>query len=124
MKRFLCLLLCLAALLALAACGETKNAAITAWERSELYSDREINSAMRAAKRVFSRHFGGCALTELSYSEKYSSDGEITIVAAFDVDASGGAEGTLNPNSHYTNYKFTFVRGFLGTWKLASNGYA
>lgn len=23
-----------------------------------------------------------------------------------------------------TNYKFTFVRGFLGTWKLASNGYA
>lgn len=124
MKRFLCLLLCLATLLALVACGETKNAAITAWERSELYSDREINSALRAAKRVFARHFGGCALTELSYSEKYSSADELTILAAFDVDASGGAEGTLNPNSHYTSYKFTFVRGALGTWRLSSNGYA
>lgn len=124
MKRFLCLLLCLVALLALVGCGETKNASIAAWEDSTLYSDCEINAALRAAKRVFSRHFGGCALTELSYSEKYSSDDEITIVAAFDVDASGGAEGALNPNSHYTSYKFTFVRGLLGIWKLADNGYA
>lgn len=124
MKRFLCLLLCLVALLALVACGETKDVTIMAWEPSELHSDGEINSALCAAKRVFACHFGGCALTELAYSEKHSSNSEITILAAFDVDASGGAEGTLNPNSHYTNYKFTFVRGFLGTWRLASNGYA
>lgn len=124
MKRFLSLLLALLFILLLAACGETKDATIMPWEDSTLYSDREINAALRAAKRVFARYFDGCVLTELAYSEKHSSDSEITILAAFDVDASGGAEGALNPNSHYTNYKFTFVRDLLGIWKLADNGYA
>lgn len=124
MKRFLCLLLCLAALLAIAACGKTKNAAITPWEDSTLYSNREINSALRAAKRVFAQHFDGCTLTELSYAPERSSEDEIVIYAAFDVDAAGGPDGVLNPNSHYTNYQFVFTRGLFSRWKLADNGYA
>lgn len=124
MKRALGLLLCLLSLLALVGCGDVKNAVVEPWGPSALYSDGEINAAIRAARRVFARHFGGCTLTELAYSETRSSKDEITILAAFDVDASGGEEGALNPNSHYTRYQFTFSRGLFGLWKLANNGYA
>lgn len=122
MKRALGLLLCLLALLALVGCGNVKNAVVEPWEPSALYSDGEINAAVRAAKRVFSRRFDGCTLTELAYA---GDDGEIiTILASFDVDSTGGPDGVLNPNTHYTRYKFTFSRGLFGLWKLANNGYA
>lgn len=124
MKRILCLLLCLAMVAALVGCGDAKDARIAEWEPSAMHSDREINAAMRAVKRAFTRRYDGCTLTQLSYSERQSSSREITVLAVFDVDATGGADGVLNPNSHYTNYKFTFVRGLFGIWKLADSGYA
>lgn len=122
MKHAILLLLCLLALLALVGCGDVKNAAVEPWAPSKLHSDGSINAAMRQTKRIFARRFDGCALTELAYA---GDDGEtITILASFDVDSTGGPDGVLNPNTHYTRYKFTFSRGLFGLWKLAENGYA
>lgn len=122
MKWALGLLLCLLSLLALVGCGDVKNAAVEPWEPSELHSDAAINAAMRQAKRIFARRFDGCTLTELAYAGDDSET--ITILASFDVDSTGGPDGVLNPNTHYTRYQFTFSRGLFGNWKLAENGYA
>lgn len=122
MKRSILLLLCLLSLLAFVGCGDVKNTAVEPWGASELHSDGSINAVMRQTKRLFARRFDGCTLTELAYA---GNDGDtITILASFDVDSSGGPDGVLNPNTHYTRYKFTFSRGLFGNWKLTENGYA
>lgn len=124
MRKLLCLVLCALALWSLVGCGDISHAEMQEPTDSSLYSEREIRAAMRATKRVFAHRFDGCILTELAYSEAHSSDNELTILAAFDVDSTGGPDGVLNPDSHYSNYKFTFVRALFGAWKLADNGYA
>lgn len=101
---------------------------------SEVYSDREINAAIRTIKWYFKLHFNDCTLTEITYAGDEESDNEsdfalrnnadqaIVLVSSFDVGASGG-DGSLNPNSTYTGWTWILVRDEGGRWKHVSHGY-
>lgn len=82
---------------------------------SDIYSKEEIEAAIDTAKKYFRSEFSGCTLTEITYAgdDKISSyedwavrndaDEVIVLISSFDVDSSGG-DGSLNPNSTYSNW--------------------
>ncbi len=126
------MLVCL--LLACTGCGNVSWAKVEAWEPSDIYSDREISSAMRTVKNYFWKNFDGCTLTELRYAgdgsaevfdgwaEQYDADEAIVLYSSFDVGASGG-DGSLNPNSTYKNWAWILVRSKGGAWEHKTHGY-
>ena len=101
---------------------------------SEVYSDREINAAIRTIKWYFKLHFNDCVLTEITFAGDEESEHEaefarrnnadevIVLVSSFDVGASGG-DGSLNPNSTYTGWSWILVRDEGGSWRHVSHGY-
>lgn len=80
-----------------------------------LYSQKEINSAIDVIKKEFKRDWKGCTLKEIYYAgdkvseehqefaDRYNADEVIVLLSTFDVDSSGG-DGSLNPNSTYTDW--------------------
>ncbi|MCD8254129.1 MAG: hypothetical protein LUC36_01090 [Oscillospiraceae bacterium] len=127
-------LLLLLMLIALTGCGgNVDNVQISDWKPSEIYSDDDIEAAFKAVKDYFSQEFDGCTLTQLYYpgdsyadefnewAERYGSDEAIVILSSFDVDSSGG-DGSLNPNSTYTDWKWVLIRSG-GGWEHADHGY-
>lgn len=101
---------------------------------SEIYSEDDIDSAIYTAVSYFRRHFDGCTLTEIGYAgddeiEGYrefavrnGADEVIVLTSKFDVGTSGG-DGSLNPNSTYTGWKWILVRKLGGTWRHVDLGY-
>ena len=100
---------------------------------SEIYSEQDIDQAMDVVIRHFSREFRGCTLLELEYSDyrseagrawalQYGADEGIVLISSFSVDGSGG-DGSLNPNSTYTNWQWILVRSNGGKWTLKTWGY-
>ena len=101
---------------------------------SEVYSDREINAAIRTIKWYFKLHFNDCTLTEITYAgdeeseheaefaQRNNADEVIVLVSSFDVGASGG-DGSLNPNSTYTGWSWILVRDEGGPWRHIDHGY-
>lgn len=132
-KIFIVLLSALLIGLVLCGCGKVKDVQITIG-KSELYSQREIESAMRKVKWFFRLTFDGCTLRELSYDEEksaretaewaesYGAEQAIVILSEFDVDESGG-DGSLNPNSTYKNWQWILTRSKSGGWTLQDWGY-
>lgn len=127
-------LLILLTLLALTGCGgNVDNVQISDWKPSEIYSNDDIEAAFQTVKDYFSQEFDGCTLTQLYYpgdiyadefnewAERYGSDEAIIILSSFDVDSSGG-DGSLNPNSTYTDWKWVLIRSG-GGWEHADHGY-
>ena len=121
-------------MLGLVACGgNVKNVKTTDYS-SEIYSDAEIESAIDVAINYFGKNFEGCTLTEITYlgddkladwqefANRNNATDVIVLVSSFDVDASGG-DGSLNPNSTYTNWKWVLVRTNDGKWKHVDHGY-
>jgi hypothetical protein len=103
--------------------------------QSEVYSNQDIDSAMDIVKKKFKGEFKGCVLTDLWYNEdisisssdgwakQYNSDEAIVLLSNFDVDSSGG-DGSLNPNSTYTDWKWILVRDKENSkWALKTWGY-
>ena len=134
MKKLLSIVFVLACMLCLVACGgNTNNVKITDYT-SEVYSDAEIKSAIDVTIDYFEKNFDGCTLTEITYlgddklddwqefAERNSADNVIVLVSSFTVDVSGG-DGSLNPNSTYTNWKWVLVRSDGGAWKHVDHGY-
>jgi ABC-type glycerol-3-phosphate transport system substrate-binding protein len=134
MKKLIALVLTLVCMLSLVACGgNVKNVKTTDYS-SEIYSDAEIKSAIDVAIEYFKKNFEGCTLTEITYlgddklddwqefAERNNADDVIVLVSTFEVDASGG-DGSLNPNSTYTNWKWILVRTDGGKWKHVDHGY-
>ena len=138
MERIQLLLVCLALLLCLCACGgNVKNVHIEQMG-SELYSEKDIHDAIRVIIREFDQNWTGCTLLSISYAgdEKtlseseyylnerglYDADEMIVLVSAFDVDSSGG-DGSLNPNSTYDGWNWLLVRNNGGRWKHVDHGY-
>ena len=82
----------------------------------------------------FEKNFEGCTLTEITYlgddklddwqefAERNNADDVMVLVSSFNVDASGG-DGSLNPNSTYTNWKWILVRTNGGKWEHVDHGY-
>ena len=134
MKKLIALVLALVCVSGLVACGgNIKNVIITDYS-SEIYSDAEIESAINVAIDYFEKEFEGCTLTEITYlgddkladwqefADRNNATDVIVLVSSFDVDASGG-DGSLNPNSTYTNWKWILVRTNGGKWKHVDHGY-
>lgn len=133
MKKALSLLFCAAVLLALAACGSVKNVQVTEVS-SELYSQKDIDAAIRVIKWDFRRNWDGCTLTEIAYAgddvsqdhilwaERNDADEVLVLTSSFDV-AEQGASPTLNPGSTYARWMWILVRSDGGTWQHVDHGY-
>ena len=137
MKRLAVFLLAMACVLMVVGCtpnvGNVKNVRVGDYH-SDIYTDAEIESAIGTAINYFQKQFDGCTLTEITYigdaelgnwkefAERRHADEVIVLVSSFDVDASGG-DGSLNPNSTYTNWKWILVRNQNGNWTHADHGY-
>lgn len=134
MKKFMAVVLVLVGMLGLVACGgNTKNVKITDYS-SEIYSDAEIDSAIDVAIDYFEKYFDGCTLTEITYlgddelddfqefAERNNADDVIVLISDFEVDASGG-DGSLEPNSTYTDWNWILVRTDGGQWEHVDHGY-
>ena len=101
---------------------------------SVLFTEREIEQAMETAMNHFRREFDGCTMTKIAYMEEksapaakewaqqYGAEEAIVLYSSFDVDASGG-DGSLNPNSTYTNWQWVLTRDAGGEWVLRTWGY-
>lgn len=103
--------------------------------QSEVYSNKDIDVAMNIVKRKFKGEFKGCVLTDLWYDEdisisssdqwakQYNSDEAIVLLSNFQVDSSGG-DGSLYPNSTYTDWEWILVRDKENSkWTLETWGY-
>ena len=115
--------------------GDVSKVAIQKYE-SDLYTEKEISSAINVVIKYFENDFSGCTLTEITYAgdeesiretEYYAEDANadevIVLVSSFDVDSSGG-DGSLTPNSTYSDWKWILVRNKGGEWKYFTHGYA
>ena len=134
MKKLIALMLALLCLPGLASCGGNVRDVNRSVYSSAIYTDAEIESAIDVAVAYFKKNFEGCTLTEITYlgddqqddwlefAERNHADDVIVLVSSFDVDASGG-DGSLNPNSTYTNWKWILVRNQGGKWEHVDHGY-
>ena len=134
MKKLIIFVLAWSCVFGFAACGgDVASVKITEYT-SEIYTDVEIENAIDVAVNYFKKEFEGCTLKEITYlgddkldgwkefAERNNADDVIVFVSTFDVDASGG-DGSLNPNSTYTNWKWILVRIDNGKWKHVDHGY-
>ena len=134
MKKLIALIMALLCVMSLVGCGgNAKNVKITEYT-SEKYSNDEIKDAIDVAIDYFTKEFEVCTLTEITYlgddenddwqefADRNNATDVIVLVSSFDVDASGG-DGSLNPNSTYTNWKWILVRTDGGKWKHVDHGY-
>lgn len=134
MKRLLAFALALLCVMSLSGCGgNVDNVYIRAYT-SRIYTDDEINNAIQVTMDYFKKEFDGCTLTEIGYigdarnegwqefADKNQADDVIVLVSSFDVDTSGG-DGSLNPDSTYTNWKWILVRSEGGKWEHIDHGY-
>ena len=134
MKKRITCFLCLTLLLGFCACGGNIKHAETHAVDSELYSQGDIESAIKTITKEFRRQWTGCTLTEIYYAgdetskahqewaDRYDADEVIVLLSSFDVDASGG-DGSLNPNSTYHGWSWILVREDGGSWKHVDHGY-
>ncbi|MBQ7355472.1 MAG: hypothetical protein IJW62_08145 [Clostridia bacterium] len=134
MKKLITSVFALFFALSLVACdGNVNQVKITDYS-SEIYSDAEIENAIDVAIDYFNQNFEGCTLTEITYlgddqlddwqefAERNNADDVIVLISTFEVDASGG-DGSLNPNSTYTDWNWVLVRTDGGQWKHVDHGY-
>lgn len=101
---------------------------------SQQYTASDIRSAMWMVECRFRLGFRGCSLLELTYDEEFSADRgrewaeqygaeeAIVLTSSFEVGESGG-DGSLNPNSTYSNWQWILTRSGGGFWKLRTSGY-
>ena len=102
--------------------------------KSAIYSEHEIDQAMDLVENVFATEFKGCYLISLTYDEalsmlycdnwssKYAADEALILTSVFDVGPTGG-DGSLNPNSTYSNWQWILTRNAGEPWSLQTWGY-
>ena len=119
MKKIVCTMLCIMLLFVLSACGGDVSEVKTHNVESESYSEEDIKAAIDTIKKEFKSDWKGCTLTEIYYAgddctkdhkdwaDRNNADEVIVLLSSFDVDSSGG-DGSLNPNSTYSDYSGGF----------------
>ena len=134
MRRIVAASFLVAMLICLSACGGKVSDAQTLEYHSDVYTDAQINDAIQVTRRYFRKEFSGCTLVDITYlgddkqadfqdwADRNDADQVIVLVSTFTVDASGG-DGSLNPNSTYTNWKWILVRNDGGKWRHVDHGY-
>ncbi len=130
MKRHLILVLAL--VLLLTACGGDVSETGRHIGTCDLYSEGEITDAMDVVEAHFKKNFDGCKLISLEYDEAKTADkaareteldGQETIILLSSFHVEDAGDGSLIPDHTYTNYEWTLVKTFFG-WKLKDSGYA
>ena len=134
MNKLIRIIVCMLLVLLTAGCrGNVSDVKVLEYE-SDIYSEEEIEEAIEVVKKYFRSEFSGCTLTEITYAgdDKISSyedwatrnDGDevIVLISSFDVDASGG-DGSLNPNSTYSNWSWILARRNGEKWQHVDHGY-
>ena len=134
MKKIVCIMLCILLVFSLSACGGDVSEVNTHNVISEIYSQEDINDAIDTIKKEFKRNWEGCTLTEIYYAgddsskdhqdwaDRNNADEVIVLLSSFDVDSSGG-DGSLNPNSTYSDWNWILVRTNGGKWQHVDHGY-
>ena len=134
MKKIVCIILCSLLVFSLSACGGDISRVNTHNVNSEIYSQEDINAAIDTIKKEFMMNWGGCTLTEIYYAgddsskdhqdwaDRNNADEVIVLLSSFDVDSSGG-DGSLNPNSTYSDWNWILVRTYGGKWQHVDHGY-
>ena len=134
MKKIVCIILCSLLVFSLSACGGDISRVNTHNVNSEIYSQEDINAAIDTIKKEFMMNWGGCTLTEIYYAgddsskahqdwaDRNGADEVIVLLSSFDVDSSGG-DGSLNPNSTYSDWNWILVRTYGGKWQHVDHGY-
>ena len=135
MKKLFILILTSALFICLTGCGgNVRYVKIQNWETSQIYSDKDIEDAIKVIIKEFDSSWKGCTLTEITYAgdektlahqewaSRHNTDEAIVLISSFDVDSSGG-NGSLNPNSTYTRWTWILVRNKNGRWKHVDHGY-
>lgn len=137
---FIFFMLIMFSLIALKQVGKTDSVSVNI-EKSNKFSEVEINNAISCVKNKF-KGFKGCTLKDLWYDEEKSnefikgylsngrgsvngvkSENVIVLLSNFDVDSSGG-DGSLNPNSTYSNWNWILIRDSkTGKWRVDDWGY-
>ena len=99
----------------------------------ELYDKNEILEAMNAVQKHFLLSFKGCTLLTLKYSddlqeaqkewaEQYHADEVLILISSFKTGASG-CDGSMSPNTIYSNWQWILTRSTNGKWTLQTWGY-
>ena len=134
MKKTACIFMCFLMTLCFVSCGGNVRNARTREVASELYSQKEINAAIRTIKMDFAIDWSGCTLTEIYYAgddytkryqdfaDRNNADDVIVLLSTFTVDSSGG-DGSLIPNYTYEKWEWILVRNKGGHWKHVDHGY-
>lgn len=134
MRRIVVAIILVSMLICLSACGGKVDDVKFLEYGSKVYTDEEINSAIDVTQRYFKKEFSGCTLVDITYlgdhklddfqdwADRNDADQVIVLVSTFTVDASGG-DGSLNPNSTYSNWNWILVRNDGGEWKHVDHGY-
>lgn len=132
MKKLSLLVLSCILLFGLYGCG--KDTIPTREVSSDLYSAKEIEQAITTITKEFKKEWKGCTLTEIYYAgdevslehqdwaERNNAEEVIVLSSSFEVDESGG-DGSLNPNSTYTDWMWILVRTDNGKWIHVDHGY-
>ena len=134
MKRIAAICLFLIIAFSLCACGGNVKNVQTHEVPSDIYSQTDIDSAIAVIKEEFKANWKGCTLTEIYYAgddisksyqdlaDRNNADEAIVLLSSFYVDSSGG-DGSLDPNSTYSDWNWILVRSDKGTWKHVDHGY-
>ena len=134
LKKIVCIIMCFLTMLCFVSCGGNVRNARTREVASELYSQKEINAAIRTIKMDFAIDWSGCTLTEIYYAgddytkryqdfaDRNNADDVIVLLSTFTVDSSGG-DGSLIPNYTYEKWEWILVRNKGGHWKHVDHGY-
>lgn len=101
---------------------------------SNIYTDDEIESAIKVIKADFKKDWQGCTLKKIAYLgderlkdyREFADRNNCTDVLVLTSDfyvAPTGAHGSLNADSTYEDYKWILVRNKGEAWKHVDHGY-
>ncbi len=132
-KKFL--ICCVAALILVNMLGGKISGVEIVPQASAIYSEQDIDAAIRTVRVYFKLSFFDCTLTEIGYigdehqeefaelAEHYGSDEVIILTSSFDVGKLGG-DGSFNANSTYSGWTWELKRDLGGKWRLVNYGFA
>lgn len=101
---------------------------------SNIYTDDEIESAIKVIKADFKKDWKGCTLKKIAYLgderlkdyREFADRNNYTDVLVLTSDfyvAPTGADGSLNADSTYRDFKWILVRNKGEAWKHVDHGY-
>lgn len=135
MKRIITFLLVILLTLSLAGCSRGSTQGLqTKIGSSDVFSQEDIESAIKIVTEYFQKEFEGYTLRTIEYNEpetlrrakewaeQYDAEEAIVLLSSFTVGIHG-SDGSLNPGDTYTDWQWILTRNSGEAWKLQTWGY-